>query len=147
MKLSDALNGVTQLGLDSAPLIYFIERHPVYFSSMLDVIQRFDSGSLSGVLSTIALTEVLVQPLKKEETELAGRYETLLLHGKGLSLVPVTASISRKAAQLRAEHNIRTPDALHLATAIESKCEAFLTNDRTLTRVTDLRVMMLDDLE
>ena len=42
---------------------------------------------------------------------------------------------------------MRLPDALQLAVAIEQGCEAFLTNDRRLARLTELRVLVLDDLE
>jgi predicted nucleic acid-binding protein len=38
-------------------------------------------------------------------------------------------------------------DALQIAVALEAGCEAFLTNDRTLKRVTELRVLVLDELE
>jgi len=42
---------------------------------------------------------------------------------------------------------LHLPDAFQIAVAIREGCEAFLTNDRRLTRVTDLRVLVLDDLE
>jgi predicted nucleic acid-binding protein len=42
---------------------------------------------------------------------------------------------------------LRTPDALQIATALEAGCEAFLSNDAGLRRVTELRVLILDDLE
>jgi predicted nucleic acid-binding protein len=38
-------------------------------------------------------------------------------------------------------------DALQVATALNSSCEAFLTNDSNLKRVTQLRVLVLDELE
>ena len=51
------------------------------------------------------------------------------------------------AAQLRARYELKTPDALHVAAALEARCEAFLTNDKGIQRVTDLRVLVLEDLE
>jgi predicted nucleic acid-binding protein len=42
---------------------------------------------------------------------------------------------------------LRLPDALQIAVALEAGCEAFLTNDLTLKRVVELRVLVLDDLE
>jgi len=47
---------------------------------------------------------------------------------------------------LRARYSLRTPDALQLAAALSVGCEAFLTNDHDLERVTDLRVRVLDNL-
>ncbi len=147
MRLLDALRDVRRLGLDSAPLIYFIEQHHDYFARMLYVLRSVDEGSLEGVSSTITLAEVLVHPLRTAHHELANRYETLLLHGRGLRLEPVTAAIARRAADLRARYDLRTPDALHMATAVETGCDAFLTNDRGIKRVNEIKVLVLNDLE
>ncbi|MBS3952720.1 MAG: PIN domain-containing protein [Methylomicrobium sp.] len=37
-----------------------------------------------------------------------------------------------RALNLRVKHKIKTPDALHLATAIENGCTEFWTNDNRL---------------
>jgi predicted nucleic acid-binding protein len=55
--------------------------------------------------------------------------------------------LSPSAPPISARYNLRTPDALHVATAIEAGCEAFLTNDSTLKRVREIRVLPLDELE
>jgi predicted nucleic acid-binding protein len=62
-------------------------------------------------------------------------------------MFPVSLAIADSAARLRARYNLRTPDALHVATAINAGCQAFLTNDNTLKRVTELSILILDDLE
>jgi hypothetical protein len=64
MKLPDALRGVRQLAFDTAPLIYFVEQHALYFERMLFIMRYVDAGLIDGVASTIALAEVLVQPLR-----------------------------------------------------------------------------------
>jgi predicted nucleic acid-binding protein len=51
------------------------------------------------------------------------------------------------AAELRARYNLRTPDALHIACAIDTGCDAFLTNDTGIKRVNEIRILVLDDLE
>jgi hypothetical protein len=47
-----------------------------------------------------------------------------------------TTYVAERAAELRARYNLRTPDALQVATALVRRCEAFLTNDARLKRVT-----------
>ncbi|MGL4609627.1 MAG: type II toxin-antitoxin system VapC family toxin [Trueperaceae bacterium] len=37
---------------------------------------------------------------------------------------------------LRAFHNLKTPDALHLATALHHGCQEFWTNDLRLSKAT-----------
>jgi predicted nucleic acid-binding protein len=48
--------------------------------------------------------------------------------------------------RLRANYNLRTPDAIQLATAIQARATAFLTNDSFLTSVSDLEILILDQL-
>jgi predicted nucleic acid-binding protein len=147
VKLPEALRGIRQLAFDTAPLIYFIERHPDYFDRMLFIMRYVDQGLIAGVGAGIVLTEVLVQPIRTANQALVGQYEAVLTHSDNFRLEPVTTAVSRAAAHLRAHYNLRTPDALHIATAIDADCEAFLTNDLGLKRVTELRVLVLDELE
>lgn len=64
-----------------------------------------------------------------------------------LTTVVINAAIAERAAALRVRYRLRTPDALQVAAALAHGCEAFLTNDRDLARVTDLRMIILDDLD
>ena len=147
MTLDAALVGVTHLGLDTAPLIYFIERHPTYIERVRAVVQRIATGTLTGHTSVITLSEVLVKPLRLGQTALAQRYRHFLSHSRNLVLHTLDAAIAERAAELRARYGLRTPDALQIATALAAECTALLTNDRQLQRVTDLRVLVLDELE
>ena len=147
MKIADALRGVRQLGIDSAPLIYLVEKHPTYFDQVVFIMRHIHNGSIDGVASVLALTEVLVHPLRTGNQTLAQDYENILLNSTGFRLVPVDTNVARQSADLRARYNLRTPDALHIATALEAGCEAFLTNDLALKRVTEVRVLALDELE
>jgi predicted nucleic acid-binding protein len=64
-----------------------------------------------------------------------------------MQTIPVNETIAARAAYLRAKYRLRTPDALHAATAIVSGCDAFLTNDVTFRRVNEIPILILDDLE
>ncbi len=147
MKLPDALKGVRQLGFDTPPLIYLVERHADYFDCLLFIMRAVDQGSIEGLTSTISLTEVLVQPLRKGSTDLVRRYEAVLTQSKNFRVESFTPKTARLAADLRARYNVRTPDAMQVATALEAGCDAFVTNDKDLRRVTEIAVWIVDDLE
>jgi predicted nucleic acid-binding protein len=49
-------------------------------------------------------------------------------------------------AHLRAEYNLRTPDAIQAATALSCGATGFVSNDAGFRRVTGLDIMVLDDL-
>jgi len=69
-----------------------------------------------------------------------------LLESERFSVLPITVEIAELAADLRARYNLRTPDALQVATALAHRCEAFLTNDARLKRVAEIRVLTLEEL-
>ncbi|MGE3272404.1 MAG: type II toxin-antitoxin system VapC family toxin [Chloroflexota bacterium] len=147
MRLDDALRGVLRLGIDTAPLIYLIEAHPRYGPTVLDVARRLTTGEMVGVTTVITLGEVLVRPYSQGNAQLRQRYHDILLHSVGLLTRPIDAQAADRAAALRARYGMRLPDALQIAVALDERCDAFLTNDRRLTRVTELRALVLDDLE
>ncbi len=147
MKLSDALRGIRLLAIDSAPLIYVVEQHPTYFDRMRFILKHVYNGPISAVGSTLILTEVLALPLRLGKPNLVNDYEQIINNSVGFQLVSVDKKIARRAVELRAKYGLKTPDALHIATALESYCDAFLTNDLGLKRVTEIQVLVLDELE
>jgi len=144
--LDVVLKGITHLGLDTSPIIHFIESNPKYDNSLLDVFSRIDLKEIVGVTSMITLCEVLVHPLSKNNTGLYIRYCELLLENYHFSTIPITADVAKRASMLRAKYGIRTPDALQVAAAIEVGCEAFLTGDKKLSRITEIKVIQLDEI-
>lgn len=145
--LDAALAGVTALGIDTAPFIYFVESHPSYIDVVREVFRRVDTGTIAGYSSVITITEVLTVPLASKQIQLAADYRSLLLGSRNFIILPIDALVAEKAAELRARYRLRTPDALQIAITTAAGCEAFLTNDRTLRRVTEIRVLVLDELE
>lgn len=134
------------VGLDTAPLIYFIEENPVYFETVQDFFRAIDARELTVVTSTVTLLEVLVHPLRRNDIELAAQYREILLHSQGLTTIPLSATVAEEAAQLRAEHSIRTPDAIQMAAAIGAGATAFLTNDAGVPSLPDIDILLLDEL-
>ncbi len=146
MKLDDALTHVILLGIDTAPFIYFLERHPVYVDRVRAIFKRIAQGDMLGISSVVTLAEVLVRPKQAGNPAFAQHYQRLLLHSRHFSLRMIDTDSAERAADLRARYGIRIPGAFQIATALQNGCTAFLTNDGRLKRVTDLTVLVLDDL-
>lgn len=147
MNLDAALRGVNRLAIEAAPFIYFVEQHATYVERVRAVFQRVARGELEIVTSTITLAEVLVLPMQHGYTQYEREYRDMLLNTEHIGVVPVSPEIAILASRLRATYRLRTPDAIHVATAIDTGCDALLTNDRALLRVTELPVLVVDDLE
>lgn len=136
----------TIVGLDTAPLIYLIEDHPVYSAKLVPFFSAAERGEFQIVTSMVTLIEVLVHPIRSGRADLARQYRDILLHSTGLTTFPIREDIAEEAARLRAIHSLRTPDAIQLATAIRNGATFFLTNDLNLPIVPGLSTLTLDTL-
>ena len=131
--------------LDANPVIYSVEKHPVYWPLLQPLWQAARGKSIEIVSSDLVLMETLVGPLKSGNAALASAYEQLFQQAQ-TRLVPITHAILREAAQLRATTKLKTPDALHAATALHAGCALFITNDAGFRAVATLPLVILDDL-
>jgi len=136
----------TTVGLDTAPLIYFIEKNPKYFSLLSPFFESVHLGRIQVVTSTLTLTEVLVQPYRSRNQALALSYTRILLTSRNLSVLPVTDFIAAEAARIRATYGHKTPDAIQIATAQAGGATAFLTNDAALGSLPGMHTILLDQL-
>jgi predicted nucleic acid-binding protein len=131
--------------LDANPIIYTVEKHPVYGLLLKPLWQAAQAGTIEVVSSELALMETLIGPFKSGDTALEKAYEQALL-GTELRLLPLTQPILREAARLRATTRLKTPDALRAATTQQAGCVLFVTNDVGFRGVRGLPLVILDDL-
>lgn len=146
MKLTDALIDISVLGFDTAPIIYFVEANPAYDAIVTAIFSQVENGEINGITSVISLCEVMVHPFRNKNTDLQNRYREILLESSNFFTLNISPLIAETAAQLRANYNLRTPDALQIAAALENGCDAFLCNDKNLKRIKELRVLILGEL-
>lgn len=146
MNGNDILQGVTSIYIETAPLIYYVEENPRYLAPMDTIINAIEQSNLVAMSSVITLTEVLSHPIKLGNHRLEQQYQDILVNGESFQLISVNIQIAQEAARLRARYGLRTPDAIHVASALYAQCQAFLTNDKAITKVNELRVLLLDEL-
>lgn len=145
MEWINGLRGKT-VGLDTAPLIYFIEENPTYLEAAKLFFEAMDRSDFTVITSTVTLLEVLVHPLRGNNTALAAEYRDILLNSK-LITVEVSSTIAEQAARLRAAHNIRTPDAIQISAALNAGATHFFTNDIRLPKIPAIKILSLDTLK
>ena len=144
MGLIDELSG-QRVCIDTAPFIYFIEKHPKYLNPLHSLFIEVDAGNIDAITSTVTLLEVLVLPIKTNNLVLVEKYRDILLYSKGLTTFEILHEISELSAKLRAKYTIKTPDAIQIATGILYGANQFLTNDPSLKKITDIKVLILDN--
>lgn len=95
------------------------------------------SGAVAGVGSVLLIPELLTKPMRDGvDTDLQAL--TALL--ARVDLRPVDEAMAELATALGAKHGLRAADAVHLATAVASGADRFITNNssdftKTITEV------------
>jgi predicted nucleic acid-binding protein len=114
--------------LDSCIVVYAIEDD----GARGDAVRRRLAEAADDVvaISPLVTLECLVGPLREENLGLHDHYVRALQQFRQLPLEPEHYV---RAAELRARHGIRTPDALHLAAAQLYGCDQLWTNDNRLS--------------
>ena len=131
--------------IDANPAIYSVDRHPIY-APLCDPLWQAIQNGLPAGSSELTLLETLVGPLRNGNAVLA-QQRVNLWNRPHISLWPITRDILHEAARLRAAiPGLKTPDAIHAATALLHGCTLFVTNDTGFRRVPDLPVVLLDDV-
>jgi predicted nucleic acid-binding protein len=131
--------------IDTSIVIYTIEGHPDYYSLLQPLWLKFQLGEIEIISSELIIMEALVAPLKNANSSLVRDYEQLLL-SEGIQLIPISQSVLKQAANLRATTKLKTPDAIHAATALSTDFSQFLTNDQGFRNVPDLPVIILNEI-
>jgi predicted nucleic acid-binding protein len=134
------------VALDTAPLIFYIEQHERYIELVRPFFASLAQGDFRVVTSTVTLLEVLVHPLRHGDEALAHQYNDILLTSPNISTMPVTYATAQEAAELRARHSLKTPDAIQLAVAISEGATTLLTNDRDFPQVPGIEILRLMDI-
>ncbi|HEV3005007.1 MAG TPA: type II toxin-antitoxin system VapC family toxin [Pirellulales bacterium] len=128
--------------LDSNVIVYLIER-----SQPLGTIAvaRFTMLMISGdkvVVSDLSRLECRCGPIAIGDSTRLAQFDLFFARLTD-HIAPLTTAVCDRATLIRAKYRFKTPDSLHLAAAVESGCDVFLTNDHRLSIFADLRVEVL----
>ncbi len=132
--------------IDTAPFIYLIEDNPIFVEKVKNYFVEIILNQEKLVTSVITVMEFGVMP------ERQGRQEAILkfrefLDLMDISVISINEQISVRAYKLRAKYSfLKGMDALQMSVALEENCEKFLTNDDKLKNITELEVILIDNL-
>jgi len=142
--LIDALDGASAVALDTPVLIYYFQDQAPRVDRVAPVFERINRGNLRGIISVINFAEVLAGPLRDGQDDLAASYHDWLRRSAGIEIVPADVDVAELAAEVRAVYNIGLPDAIVVATARLAGCSHVVTNDSSMARVQEPRVLLVD---
>ena len=134
------------IGLDTMVFIYHFEENRVYSPLTFSIFESLEKGNFNGITSILTLLEILVKPKRENNLILTERYKILFETFPNLQVKTLDENIADIASSLRANYNINTPDAIQIATSLEAKADIFITNDKTLKKITEIKVLLLSDM-
>jgi len=127
---------------DSVILIYFLDTvGPFNVRAAARMATAHTVGEMAA-FSDLTRLECRVKPLKLGASTTLADFDTFFTR-PDVRLVPITTAVFDRATVIRATHNFKLADSLHLAAAVEAGCDRFLTNDSRLSVFTDIAVEVL----
>lgn len=135
---------VSRLYLDTNIFILLFESGGNESSFLSALIKRRQKTIPSSfVTSELTHSELLVKPFREKNERLMRIYEHWTISNPILEVIPVSRSILNMAALLRADYaSIKLPDAIHLATAMNTGCRFVLSADERLKGFYTLNSML-----
>ena len=133
--------------LDTSVLIYYLEGVEPYYLLAEEIFNDILDENIRGSLSVISIAEFVTKPLADGNVTDVERFKQFL-SSLSIQVLAVTYEIAERAGKLRSQYpSIQTADALIVATALESGCNIFITNDKNLKKleVCGLTVIVLKD--
>ncbi len=121
-------------GYPGIAVIYLIEGDFSRRERIAEYLLRSESAPNRIGFSDLTRMECLIHPVRERNVQLRSAYEEFF-SGPCSDYIPLSSEVFEKATELRAEYSVKTPDAIHLAAALVSRCDIFLTNDLRLNRV------------
>jgi len=131
---------VTRLYLDASTIIYLTEGNkPFTVPTKRRVLQHLDDPQAKVLTSRLSRLECRVLPLRERDQELLAEYDRFFT-GERLELFDITPDLIERATELRARYRFKSPDAIHLATALKHGADAVLTGDPEWQRCDEIAV-------
>jgi predicted nucleic acid-binding protein len=125
-----------RLYLDTAPVIYTVEQVPLY-APVVDA--RLSASGTVLVASDLTRMECRAKPIRDDNPNLLKDYDDYFERAVA-EVVALSREVIDHATEIRAKYGFKTPDAIHLAAAVVSRCDVFLTNDHRLDRFSGIAI-------
>jgi predicted nucleic acid-binding protein len=127
---------------DSVILIYYLEGSLPFKTRAATRLRALWAAGDLVASSDVVRLECRMLPIRWADATLLAQYDALFGQ-TNVQVIPITTAVFERATLIRAAHNFKLGDALHLGAAVESGCDRFLTNDHRLSSFTDITVEVL----
>jgi len=119
---------------DTMLFVYLLEADPQFGPRVGEIYKEMMLRGDLLCTSIFTVGEVLVGPQKSGGSEVVARLKNYFARDE-VDLIALTMEMAEHYSRIRAAHGVSPADAIHLASAAQSRTDLFLTNDRKLLRL------------
>jgi len=124
--------------VDSAPIIYVLDRHPELGPRFRPLFEAQEADTVRLAITSVTIIEVLTGALAAGDQVQARRYRKVF---ESWTVVGLDQAIAERAAEWRASLRLKLADSIQLASAFAINADALVTHDRDFSRVKGMRVI------
>jgi predicted nucleic acid-binding protein len=141
----EALAGIRRAYIDSNIFIYLLEGREPFQGLAEQVVTVSVENGVALVSSELCFAECLYVAAKAGNRKLEESYRRLLTSGEIVTLVPLALTVLEAAAKLGGRTGLKLMDSIHMATAQQMDCDAYITNDKRFRSQAGLQVIQLSE--
>lgn len=145
IKFFSKIGSDSKIAFDTMCFIYHFEANPTYKKVATAAFEEAFTKDLKLITSTITLTELSGYASFVGENPQPRLYRSLLENVPNLNLIEVNLDLAEMAGDLKGRYNLKSADAIQLAMAVREGAAVFLTNDKKLKKVKEVKVLLLSD--
>ncbi|MDA4134239.1 MAG: PIN domain-containing protein [Thaumarchaeota archaeon] len=123
-----------RIALDTNVFVGVLNKEPSSADSR-KILDRIDSGSLGGVVSTLVIAEMCAGYHMAGQTEEKDDFLTHLEASQSYEIVELSTGVADQAGRIKAETGLKLPDAIVVASAMKGGAEFLVSNDESLKKV------------
>lgn len=143
-QLRKILTEAERVHVDASVFGLHLMGHPSYTPLTRMLFLLMSENHIRARTSTLSLYQLLVEAYRRGEPDTARTIEQYLTTVPGLDVIPVSQTIARQAAEVRAQLGGTPERAIQIATALGGRAEVYLTQHSSFRRVAGMRVESLD---
>ncbi|MCF7853238.1 MAG: PIN domain-containing protein [Candidatus Pacebacteria bacterium] len=113
---------------------------------MTELLNEIYGANAQITTSLINYIEINTAPVKAGNERIKAKYREYFTNSEGVSIQPMNLAIAEETIRFRADYNLKTPDAIQLATAKYCGVDFVITNDRAWQHITEVDIILVSDL-
>lgn len=145
--MNRALEKSRVLFLDTGVIVRLLQMHPDYYPVVSSVLDFAYENNVTLLVSNVTLFEISKKAFALGEGLLSRQYREFFEHSRNVKPCEVTGEIVVKAAEYAGTQKLSNEESLRLATAYVCGADCILTDTAAFRDLTDVPVVLLDDVE